>query len=263
VSETCAHYQITSGGGSYSLGGGESRTVTVRFEPESAGTKTCTIQTGSSCSNVSCTGVGVEAPECSVSPTSLDFGEVEVASHLDRTFTIENVGGGTLMGSVSETCAHYQITSGGGSYSLGGGESRTVTVRFTGPSSPGTYTCTVETGTACPNVVCTAVVPGEGPECSVSPTSLDFGMVNPGENVDRTFTIENVGGGTLMGSVSETCAHYQITSGGGSYSLGGGQSRTVTVRFTGTSSPGTYTCTVETGSSCTDVSCSAEVPEAD
>ncbi|MFH1219721.1 MAG: choice-of-anchor D domain-containing protein [Candidatus Eisenbacteria bacterium] len=61
VSEACDHYSIVSGGGTYKLSANQSITVTVRFEPTSAGTKTCAIQTGASCATVSCTGVGASA----------------------------------------------------------------------------------------------------------------------------------------------------------------------------------------------------------
>ena len=58
VSEACDHYRIESGG-SYNLATGESQTVTVRFAPESTGTHTCSIDTGSPlCGDVFCTGVG-------------------------------------------------------------------------------------------------------------------------------------------------------------------------------------------------------------
>jgi hypothetical protein len=50
---------------------------------------------------------------------------------------------------------------------------------------------------------------------------------------DRTFTVKNIGDGTLTGSASAS-APFSIVS-GGSYSLTNGQSQTVTVRFSPTS----------------------------
>jgi hypothetical protein len=254
VSESCTYYSITSGGGSYSLTAGQSVTVTVRFSPTVDGTQTCTVSTGSSCSSVSCTGVGSGCtPVCSVSPQSLDFGTVACGASVDRTFTITNSGGGTLTGSVSESCNYYSITSGGGSYSLTAGQSVTVTVRFS-PTVDGTQTCSVSTGGSCTSVSCTGVGSGCQPACSVSPTSLNFGTIDIGQYLDKTFTITNTGGGTLSGTVSESCDHYSITTGGGAYNLTAGQSATVTVRFQPTVT-GTLTCSVSTGGSCTAVSC--------
>jgi len=101
-------------------------------------------------------------PECSISQTSLNFGTVQVSSSSNRTFTITNDGGGTLSGSVSESCSHYSIVSGGGPYNLGAGQSRSVTVRFS-PSSSGTKTCTISTGSACASVSGTGIGDPEPP----------------------------------------------------------------------------------------------------
>jgi hypothetical protein len=172
-------------------------------------------------------------PPCQVLSTRLDFGPVGVGNSKDTTFTIANLNGGTLAGTVSETCPYYSIVSGGGPYTLAPGESLAVTVRYA-PSFLGTHACTIETGDAlCVDVSCTGV----------------------GVAKDMTFTVRNPGGGVLSGAVSETCPNYSIVSGGGSYSLAPGDSLVVTVRFEPTSL-GTHICTIETGDAlCSDVAC--------
>ncbi len=249
----CGDFTIISGGGPYSLGAGESLTASVRFNPSSCGIKSCTIITGvGACSNVTCTGEG-EDSRCDISPESLDFGQVGVGAIADRSFTITNTGCGTLTGTVSESCGEYSIISGSGSYSLEAGQSKAVTVRFE-PSSCGTRTCRIETGSeACPDVLCT----GEGSDtsCTVSPAGLDFGGVEIGSTKDVSFTVRNTGCTILTGAISESCDDYSIISGGGSYTLIQGQSRTVTVRFT-PAVCGTSVCAIETGfEGCADVSC--------
>jgi hypothetical protein len=258
VSEACAHYSIVSGGGPYSLSASETLAVTVRFQPTSGGTHPCTVETGDAlCSDVSLTGVGEEVPACTVSPDNLDFGTVFVGSSRDTTFFITNTGGGTLSGTVSEACAHYSIVSGGGPYSLPGGDTLLVTLRFE-PTSPGTHPCTVETGDAlCSDVTCTGI--GELPPlCEVQPDNLDFGTVSMGDAKDLTFTIVNAGGSTLDGDVGASCTHYSIVSGGGLYSLSASETLVVTVRFEPTVE-GTLTCTVGTGQPlCADVYATGE-----
>ncbi len=93
---------------------------------------------------------------CSVTPTTIDFGNVPLGSTRDETFTIANVGnGGLVAGTVSESCGEFSIVAGDGDFSLGSGQSHDVTVRFA-PTSPGTKNCTIETGTAaCSDVTCT------------------------------------------------------------------------------------------------------------
>jgi hypothetical protein len=190
-------------------------------------------------------------------PASLDFGSVGVGSHLDKSFAIANNSGDTLRGGVGESCDHYEIVSGKGTFALAAGEIWPVTVRFL-PESEGLLQCTIETGCdQCNDVSCSGT--GETyPECLITPSSLDFGEVTGGHYKDMTFTIKNIGGGTVAGNVSESCDHYSIVNGGGPYSLGTGDSVVVIARFEPVSG-GVSTCTIETGSAlCGNVSCTGE-----
>ena len=99
---------------------------------------------------------------CEVSPTLLDFGSIYQGYLLDMDFVIVNVGDGTLIGEVSETCDEYSIVEGGGIYNLASGESLTVTVRFE-PLEKGHFVCEITTGCEiCETVYCTGFsLPGE------------------------------------------------------------------------------------------------------
>ena len=78
-------------------------------------------------------------PIIQVTPSSLSFGYVPVGSPKpkDLTLTVKNAGGGTLTGNATTTDP-FSIVS-GGSYSLGAGESRVVTVRYQ-PTVQGKHT---------------------------------------------------------------------------------------------------------------------------
>jgi hypothetical protein len=258
VSESCTDYSIISGGGPYSLAAAESLVVTVRFEPASAGTKECTIETGNgACNDVYCSGVGVNPPACLVDPDTLVYGTVLLGNYSDQTFIIANTGGDLLTGDVSEACGDYSIISGGGPYSLAAAESLVVTVRFE-PTSAGVKECTIETGSGlCSDVYCTGV--GENPPvCHVDPDSLHYGIIAVDDSLDHTFIITNTGGSVLSGSVSETSEYYELVAGGGPYDLNGGDTLHVTVRYKPTVE-GQHECTVETGNgSCGDVYCEGE-----
>ncbi len=67
------------------------------------------------------------------------------------------------------------------------------------------------------------------PNISVSPSSINFGTVNLGVQVDKPFIVKNIGGGLLAGEAS-TIAPFSVVS-GGSYELGAGQSQSIVVRF--------------------------------
>jgi len=79
----------------------------------------------------------LSTPMISVAPSSYNFGNVAVGVTAQTDFIVQNIGGGTLSGSAS-TLSPFGIVS-GGSYSLGPGQSQTVTVRFS-PSSAASFT---------------------------------------------------------------------------------------------------------------------------
>ena len=190
---------------------------------------------------------------CSISPTNIDFGTVLGDAFRDTTFTIKNSGGVTLTGSVSEVCDYFSILSGGGAFSLGAGDSVVVTARFA-PTTAGTHTCAISTGTDCSSVSCSGYGGGE-PACSVNPLSLDFGLVTIGSPAYRYFTITNTGYYRLTGYVSQVGGPFGITAGAGAYDLGRGDTLDVIVRFSPTS---TYTSGtwISTGGNCSNVYCS-------
>jgi hypothetical protein len=80
---------------------------------------------------------GSTNPAIAVSPPSRNFGSIAVGSATNLTFTVQNVGGGTLTGTVAAVAAPFSITSGGG-YSLSSNQTQLVTVRYA-PTSAGTH----------------------------------------------------------------------------------------------------------------------------
>jgi hypothetical protein len=194
-------------------------------------------------------------PACSVTPSSLDFGSATVGSSADRSFTVKNAGGGTLAGTATTSSPGYAVIS-GGSYSLGAGQQATVTVRFT-PTSAGAAPGTIAlSGPGCGSVVCNANGVPSGPVCQLSAGFLSFDpIVGACASSDRALGITNAGTGVLSGTVISPCPAFQIV-GNPSYSLGAGQTATITIRF----SPGTYgsfSCWVRTG--CDSVYCSGSI----
>lgn len=80
------------------------------------------------------------------------------------------------------------------------------------------------------------------PIISVTPDSIDFGAVEVGESSQRSFTVTNIGAGTLDGDATLEGAGFAVIS-GSPYSLSAGQSSLVTIEFTPTSS-GAFLATV-------------------
>ncbi len=73
-------------------------------------------------------GVVNPSPAISISPTTLSFGSIVTNTSRDLSFTVQNVGSGTLAGAVT-VAAPFAIIS-GANYSLGASQSQSVTVRY-------------------------------------------------------------------------------------------------------------------------------------
>ncbi len=261
VSVTCDPIEILSGGGDYDLRAGESVEVNLLFTPPQAGDYECVVETGNpECEDVSIRGRGELGPSARVLPDTLDFGPVLVGTRATHAFTITNVGGQTVSGAATAMCEHFTIISGEGAYDLGANESVEIVVQFAPPGS-GPYECSIETGIpGFGDVIAT----GQGdrePECRVHPVVLDFGSVSEGASETASFSIKNVGGQTLTGTIAETCDYFTISSGSGNYSLGPDETVRVRVRFTPPGA-GSYSCTIDAGTrGCRSVSCAGRGTE--
>jgi len=135
-------------------------------------------------------------PICDVSPTTLNFPDTDIGSSSSpKTFTIENVGYGTLSGTVNESSDHFRVTASGGlSYSLGHGESKQFNVYFE-PEAEGQLSCNIETGNSkCDDVYCQGKGIGHGKiygyvyaHDGVAPVA-DVSIRVTGNGVDQTRT---------------------------------------------------------------------------
>jgi len=112
----------------------------VRFSPALEASYSGSVNFTSNAGNVSpgVTGVGTPPPpQISVTPASQDFGAVAVGGSANRTFTVRNIGGGTLTGSASAS-SPFGVFS-GSPFSLHTGGSLGVVVRFS-PTATGSCT---------------------------------------------------------------------------------------------------------------------------
>jgi large repetitive protein len=191
-------------------------------------------------------GNGSSIPDGDNSPDAgdhTDFGSVSLGGSQDRTFTIQNEGSNTLNLTAFPTAV---TLSGSGDFSVqsqpsagsiaSGGADLTFVVRCT-PSGLTTETTTVSianndsdenpydfvlscTGGAAPepemDVEGNGTSIGDGDATPDSGDHTDFGSVSLGSSMDRTFNIQNEGGGTLNLTAFPTAV---TLSGSGDFSV--------------------------------------------
>ena len=100
-----------------------------------------------------------------------------------------------------------------------------------------------------------------GQSCTVTPTTLNFGVVNIGNSVTKQFTVENTGGEDFYVDTSFTPgSSNQLNSwdcwGYGDYTLSPGDTMTVTCEFApDRTGPMSLAADFGTESGCDDVTC--------
>jgi len=161
----------------------------------------------------------------------LSFDSVQTNTTKDLTLAVQNVGSGILAGNAG-VGSPFSVIS-GATYSLSAGQSQVVTIRYS-PTSIGTnnQSATFTGGGGATCAVSGVGVGAQPPTVGVNPTTLDFGTVLLGSTADKTFTLQNTGGGTLSGNAS-VAAPFSVVS-GAAYNLNAGQTQVVTIRFTPT-----------------------------
>jgi hypothetical protein len=90
--------------------------------------------------------------ECSLDPTDIDFGSLDLGEETLRQLTITNTGSDLLAGDVPASCGVFEIVAGSGPFSLAGGQSHEVTIRFA-PEQEGLFSCQLDLG----NGICSLV----------------------------------------------------------------------------------------------------------
>lgn len=253
------HFDITSGGGTYNLAPGSSRSVYVRFEPQSTGYKTDYLdaRVGSTfATSATLNGTGLAAlPDLTINNLSVSPSEVQPGEIIEIDYRYRNIGNGH---SGSARTYFYlsndQVFGDTDDFQLGYVTENSIQAdtyidrvrNFYIPQDTSSGTrylyakvdgsdiieeSNESNNTAGPSNSFSIVNPWV---IEVSPTSYNFGDVYVGDNSSNyQFTFTNIGGSSCTAVFElDDSDHFEILSGGGTYTLNPGSSRNVSVRFT-------------------------------
>ena len=182
-------------------------------------------------------------PDIDVSPTVLDYGDVEINTSSDLNVTVSNVGTVDLeVTGLSTTNGVFTVISPAPPVTIAPGNSTLVTVRFS-PTAAGAQSGDLQISSDDPDEGLVMVsLSGNGtdpppnePEITVNPTSLSYGQVVIGNDSDLVVTIDNDGLQTLtVSDLTTTNATFSVVSPAVPFDVTPGGSQAVTVRFSPT-----------------------------
>ena len=227
------------------LSAGSTTTITVRFTPPTSGqfSGSLTIQSNDpdeGSFTVQLNGSGLEPPDITVVPASLDFGDVLLNQSKTLTLTINNNGGSELQINditISGTGFSFKTQPQSPIIIQPGGTPVSIEIIFI-PTEVKLYSGQVSITSNDPDSPTTITLTGKGisaPNIEVTPDSLDFGKVQINTTSDKTVTIKNTGtqdlnisGISILGSQAFSIVSTIPTQ------IPVGEARTVTVRFSPT-----------------------------
>ncbi|MFN8112754.1 MAG: choice-of-anchor D domain-containing protein [Solirubrobacterales bacterium] len=218
------------------LAAGQSCPIDVRFAPTAAGSKVSSLQVQASTGGTtaaSLSGTGLKPAELQITPTSKDFGKVQLGSvSSSTTFTVENVGESPSSAlNTTTTDSQFGIPLPNDDCStvvLDPGQTCTVDANFE-PSAHGDQSGDLEVsatkgGTAKASL---SGYGGDPAKLEISPASYDFEEVQVDtDSAPKTFTVTNTGDfqavpissvgvdGAGFSIKSDTCAFAAVEPGG-------------------------------------------------
>jgi hypothetical protein len=223
------------------LNPGQAKAMNVTFSPTTAedvtGNITVTNSQGSS-SVIPISGTGVQAG-LGLTPATVSFGNVPVASAISQTVQVKNNGTGVLTISQVSTAGNGFSTSGLSlPLSLNPGTSTTFNVQYL-PSSAGTVSGSVSIFSTAPNSPATLPVGGTGiaatHSLSFSPTSMNFGTIPTGGSSSQSMVITNTGNSNVqISQIQASGTGFGVTGAGTPVTLSYGQTLTISISFSPT-----------------------------
>jgi hypothetical protein len=234
------------------LGIGALSSFTVQFAPGSAGAVSGSVSLTSDASNsptnLALSGTGVaQTLTVSMSPSTINFGDVTVGSTSDQTVTVANTGNSNVSVSAANVTGTGFSVVGFVAGTLTPGQTMMFTARFA-PSASGAVAGSITlTSTATNNPTVTLAGTGAAPppgQLTINPNGIDFGSVVVGSNATNTITLTNIGSSPVtISQANVTGATFTVSDLSLPLTLNAGQITTFTVKFTPTGT-GSFTGSV-------------------
>jgi pimeloyl-ACP methyl ester carboxylesterase len=218
---------------------GVSQVISVTFAPTQAVSYFATIIVNSNASSgtntIICSGNGIEQPVSNINVSgNLSFGNVQVGSSSNLTFSITNTGTANLVVSSINYPSGFSGSWNGGT--IAPNQSQVITATFS-PTSAVSYFGSIAVNSNAASGGNTITVSGTGtsatPVISVSPTSLSFDNVQVGSSSNLTFSITNTGTANLVVSSISYPSGFSGSWNGGT--IAPNQSQVITATFSPTS----------------------------
>lgn len=205
-----------SGPSSFTLKPTDSATLDFRFQPTKEGERSATFRIDSNSINypqliIEAKGTGAIKPVLALNTFTLDFGDVNLCSYLEKSLTVTNDGNAPLVISnivLASESTDFSFQSPAVPITIATGDSSNLTFKFS-PSVLGAANATFNISSNDPETPEVSVQLNgtsiQGPKISLSASSLNFGEVSVSNSKELSITIANEGEQALIvNSITQT-----------------------------------------------------------
>jgi hypothetical protein len=221
------------------LSSGQSVTVNAKFTPSSAGISTGDIFVSNEGLNIPLSGTGTTTNtrgHLSVSPWTLNFGNVNVGSTVTKSFTMSATGASVTVASDLSSNGEF-VVSGPASvpFTIPAGQSMTLRVAFK-PTGSGPVTGSAHLKSNASDSGVNVFFNGNGTtttagQLSITPSSVNFGNVNVGSTETHAVTMSASGASVTVSSDASSSSHFVVSGVSLPFTIPAGQSKSFNVRF--------------------------------
>ena len=229
------------------LAGGQSLTCSLTFAPRAAGSNSASLSIALSARadggpnysrswslSVPVSGIGVTSGQLAPSPTSLNFGNVQVGTSQNQWETLTNVGGvAVTISQIAEAGTGFTVNALSLPATLAPTQSITFSTTFA-PQIAGSAVAAITVSSNASNSTLTIPQTGAGiaqGQLIVSPASVSFGNVTVGTSTSQAGTLSATGASVTVSSASVSNSEFALSSGKFPLTIAAGQSLPITVAF--------------------------------
>ena len=226
------------------IAAGKSISATIQFTPTAAGSASGQATFSSNATNsptvdqLSGTGVAAAKPQLSISPATLNFGNVTVGSSASLQATLTASNAAVKISSDQLSNSEFSIVGLTLPVTIAAGKSLSVTIQFT-PTAAGaasgqaTFTSNAANSPTVDQVSGTGVAAPQ-PQLNISPATLNFGNVTVGSSASLQATLTASNAAVTISSDKSTNTQYAVVGLTLPVTIAAGKRLSVTIQFTPT-----------------------------